>query len=155
MSEQTWKLTHRVISSLTGVGQITSTMKSWTERRRPFHFCAAGTSQCVGKSDTNGLNGRNCSRMTLILIQQRLIAARGFGTKVVAVVVAVVVGAVVVTVVDVAVVDVAVAAVNNHDDFDPNRTEIRHESVIFNCQRQPVEAIPSGREPVSRNFMDP
>ena len=79
--------------------------------------------------------------MTLILIQQRLIAARGFGTKVVAVVV----GAVVVTVVDVAVVDVAVAAVNNHDDFDPIRTEIRHESVIFNCQRQPVEAIPSGR----------
>ena len=138
MSEQTWKLTHRVISSLTGVGQITSSMKSWTERRRPFHFCAAGTSQCVGKSDTNGLNGRNCSRMTLILIQQRLIAARGFGTKVVVVVVV-----------------VAVAAVNNHDDFDPNRTEIRHESVIFNCQRQPVEAIPSGREPVSRNFMDP
>ena len=72
--------------------------------------------------------------MTLILIQQRLIAARGFGTQVV--VVAVVVAAVVV---------VAVAAVNNHDDFDPNRTEIRHESVIFNCQRQPVEAIPSGR----------
>ena len=138
MSEQTWKQTHRVISSLTGVGQITSSMKSWTERRRPFHFCAAGTSQCVGKSDTNGLNGRNCSRMTLILIQQRLIAARGFGTKVVVVVVV-----------------VAVAAVNNHDDFDPNRTEIRHESVIFNCQRQPVEAIPSGREPDSRNFMDP
>ena len=91
-------------------------------------FCAAGTNQCVGKSDTNGLNGRNCSRMTLILIQQRLIAARGFGTQVVVVVVV-----------------VAVAAVNNHDDFDPNRTEIRHESVIFNCQRQPVEAIPSGR----------
>ena len=76
--------------------------------------------------------------MTLILIQQRLIAARGFGTQVVVVVVV-----------------VAVAAVNNHDDFDPNRTEIRHESVIFNCQRQPVAAIPSGREPVSRNFMDP
>ena len=138
MSVQSWKETHRVISSLTGVGQITtSSMKSWTERRRPFHFCAAGTSQCVGKSDTNGLNGRNCSRMTLILIQQRIIAARGFGTQVVVVVV------------------VAVAAVNNHDDFDPNRTEIRHESVIFNCQRQPVAAIPSGREPVSRNFMDP
>ena len=143
MSEQTWEQTHRVTSSLTGPGQITSSMKSWTERRRPFHFCAAGTSRCVGKSDTNGLNGRNCSRMTLILIQQRLIAARGFGTQVV--------GAVVVA----AAVVVAVAAVNNHDDFDPNRTEIRHESVIFNCQRQPVEAIPSGREPDSRNFMDP